>query len=356
MNRPSNFHVLYVDDDVDVCRLVEKALSKQGYTVALAGDAKTAVELLRGQPVDAIGLEYVLPEYNGFDVFDLLKRRENCPPIVYVTGSHDVNIALEALRIGASDFVIKDEQGHFLEMLDRAFRTAIEHTRRQQAKERAEQEMRETNARLEQLNATQVVMLREMNHRIGNSLQLITSMIRMQSMATESKEVRQVLQQAIERIIAVAQVHQRLYTSDDVQFVQLRPYINQILADHQITAGVQGCKIAIHIADSRIDVDRAISLGIIVSELVTNALRHAYPGTGGPVSVSLQDWDSESYQLIIEDEGIGLPLEKNQTSIGARIVDGMAKRLQSKLQIERPARGTRFTLTFPKAGSGVPAT
>jgi two-component sensor histidine kinase len=209
--------------------------------------------------------------------------------------------------------------------------------------------MRETNARLEQLNATQVVMLREMNHRIGNSLQLITSMIRMQSMATKNQEVRHVLQQATERIIAVAQVHQRLYTSDDVQFVQLRPYINQILADHQIMAGVQGCKITIDVADGRIDTDRAISLGIIVSELVTNALRHAYPDAGGPINVSLTDQNADAYRLIVQDEGIGLPVESSHTSIGARIVDGMAKRLRSKLEIDRPGRGTRFTLLIPKA-------
>jgi two-component sensor histidine kinase len=344
-------HILYIDDDAGICRLVEKALIKNGHQVALAHDLDGALQILDRERIDAVGLDYILPGHAGFDVFDILKSRANCPPIVYVTGSDDVNVALEALRIGASDFVIKDIEGHFLTMLDRAFLTAIERTRLQQAKNRAEQEMREANARLEQLNAKQVILLREMNHRIGNSLQLITSMIRMQAMSTQNKEIQQVLHQATERIIAVAQVHQRLYTTDDIQFVQLRPYISQILTDHQITADVQGCSLQVDVADARIDTDRAISLGIVVTELVMNALRHAYPERPGPIRVHLRDWNEENFQLVIEDEGIGFSSEKKATSIGARIVDGMAKRLGSKLETESRATGSRFVLRFPKSNA-----
>jgi len=344
-------HILYIDDDAGICRLVEKALVKKGHRVSLAHDIGTAFEVLKHEPIDAIGLDYILPGHAGFDVFELLRKRANCPPIVYVTGSDDINVALEALRIGASDFVVKDIKGHFLTMLDRAFRTAIERMRLEQAKNQAEQDMRETNARLEQLNAKQILLLREMNHRIGNSLQLITSMIRMQALATQNKEIQQVLHQAIERIIAVAQVHQRLYTTDDVQFVQLRPYISQILTDHQITADVQGCSLHVEVIEARLDTDRAISLGIVVTELVTNALRHAYPHHSGPIRVLLSEYDNANFQLVVEDEGIGLPSERKAPSIGSRIVDGMAKRLGSKLETEPLTTGTRFVLKFPKSNA-----
>src|SRR6185369_10447661 len=180
MDISHGMQILYIDDDAGICRLVEKALTKAGYRVHIAQTVEAAIEILRAHPVTAIGLDYVLPGHSGFDVFDLLQRQANCPPIIYVSGSEDIHVATEAMRIGASDFVIKDVHGHFLAMLDRAVHAAIDRVRLHQAKERAEQEMRETNARLEQLNAQQVVMLREMNHRIGNSLQLITSMIRMQ--------------------------------------------------------------------------------------------------------------------------------------------------------------------------------
>jgi len=157
--------------------------------------------------------------------------------------------------------------------------------------------------------------------------------------------------QAIERIIAVAQVHQRLYTTDDVQFVQLRPYISQVLTDHQITADVQGCSLNVEVIEARLDTDRAISLGIVVTELVTNALRHAYPNHSGPIRVQLSECDEANFQLVVEDEGIGLPLERKSPSIGSRIVDGMAKRLGSKLETEPRTTGTRFVLKFPKSNA-----
>jgi two-component sensor histidine kinase len=101
--------------------------------------------------------------------------------------------------------------------------------------------------------------------------------------------------------------------------------------------------------DSRIDTDRAISLGIIVTELVTNALRHAYPDRSGQVRVFLQDVDATSCQLVVEDDGIGLPAGQRSASIGSRIVDGMAKRLGSKLESEKRDIGSRLVLRFPKS-------
>lgn len=339
--------VLYIDDDQGVGRLVEKALTKSGFLVSLARDGEEGLALLKKYRFGAVGLDHFLPGHDGFEVFNMLNAQPDCPPIVYVTGSEDINLAIQALRIGCSDFVIKDVEGHFLALLDRAFAAAIDRDRLKREKEQAEQDMREANARLAQLNAKQTIMLREMNHRIGNSLQLITSMIRMQSMSTQDKEARQVLQQAIERVIAVSQVHQRLYTSDDIQFVQMRPYINQILSDHKITAEALGGSLQIDVADCRLETDQAIALGIIVTELVANSLHHAYPDGGGPIRVSFQNIDPTTSRLIVEDDGIGLKAEHRVAAIGAKIVDGMAKRLKSKLEIEPRETGTRLAVTFP---------
>jgi two-component sensor histidine kinase len=340
-------HVLYIDDDEGVRRLVQKALTKNGFEVSLAHDGYEGLALLKKHRFSAIGLDHFLPGHDGFDVFEMLNQQADCPPIVYVTGSEDINLAIQALRVGASDFVIKDVEGHFLALLGRAFAAAIDRDRLKREKEQAEQDMREANARLAQLNAKQTIMLREMNHRIGNSLQLITSMIRMQSMSTQDKEARQVLQQAIERVIAVSQVHQRLYTSDDILFVQMRPYINQILSDHRITAEAQECSLLIDAVDCRLETDQAIAIGIIVTELVTNSLRHAYPGGNGPIRVFLKTPDAATCQLIVEDDGIGLQPAHRSSAIGAKIIDGMAKRLKSKLDIEARDIGTRLIVTFP---------
>ncbi|HVJ41824.1 MAG TPA: histidine kinase dimerization/phosphoacceptor domain -containing protein [Dongiaceae bacterium] len=340
--------LLYIDHDAHACRAIEKALAESGFEVVLASHGTEGLDRSKAMHFDAIGIGPELPDYPISELLAAIRMQPESPAIVYLAGASGAASGAEALQAGANEILVKDSAGQFLIWLGFAFRAAIEKRRLQREKDQIEQEMREANARLEQLNAKQAILLREMNHRIGNSLQLIISMIRMQATATKDTEARHVLQQAVERIIAVSQVHQRLYSLDDVQYVQLRPYINQILADHKITAEVQNCHLAIDIDNFRLETDRAIALGIIVTELVTNALRHAYSEEGGPVRVALSERDSEFYQLTIQDEGKGLGDTLRGGSVGSRIVDGMAKRLKSQIEVEPTPAGTKLVLRFPK--------
>lgn len=345
--------LLYIDQDADAGRLIGKALAESGFELEIACHGAEGLDLLKSRQFDAVGIGPQLPGDAVSDLIAAIHMQPYGPAVVYLCGADQAATAAQALRAqglraGACEVVVQDDTGQFLILLNFAFRAAIEKNRLKRERDQIEQDMREANARLEQLNAKQAILLREMNHRIGNSLQLIISMIRMQATATKDTEARQVLQQAVERVIAVSQVHQRLYSMDDVQWVQLRPYINQILADHKITAEAQNCRLVIDVDNFRLETDRAIALGIIVTELVTNALRHAYADKGGPIQVSLSESDPAFCQLTIEDEGKGMGDTLRGSSVGSRIVDGMAKRLKSQVEIEPTPAGTRLVLRFPK--------
>lgn len=353
MSQANPPRLLYIDQDANAGRLIGKALAGSGFELEIACHGAQGLELLKSQQFDAVGFGPRLPDEAVLDLTAAIRMQPQGPAIVYLRGADQAATGAQALQAGAGEVVVhevavRDDAGQFPMLLNFAFRAAIEKNRLKRERDQIEQEMREANARLEQLNAKQAILLREMNHRIGNSLQLIISMIRMQATATVDTEARQVLQQAVERVIAVSQVHQRLYSMDDVQWVQLRPYINQILADHKITAEVQNCQLAIEVDNFRLETDRAIALGIIVTELVTNALRHAYADKGGPIRVSLSESDSDSYQLTIQDDGKGMGDTLRGSSVGSRIVDGMAKRLKSQVEIEPTPAGTRLVLRFPK--------
>ena len=340
--------ILYIDDDEGLCRLVQNEMRRHGVEITVAGSGREGLEKASTGSFDVIGLDHFMPGENGLEVLASLKQLPNDPMVIYVTGSDDINVAVAALKAGAGDFVIKDVQGHFLTLLRKSIVTAINQIQLKRAKQFAESEIRAANVRLERLAAKQAILLREMNHRIGNSLQLITSMIRLQASSTQDNDARDVLRQAAERVIAVAQVHQRLYTSDDVRYVEMRPYLTQLFAELQIAAAERGCELTLEVEDRRLTTDQAISVGIMVSELVTNALKYAYPDAGGPIRVRLATIGDGRCELVVEDNGIGSNNgdDIKGTGVGGRIVDAMAKSLGATRAMDPGHAGTRSIIRF----------
>ncbi|MDY0870939.1 sensor histidine kinase [Dongia rigui] len=343
-------HILYIDDDPGICRLVARELARHDIDTTVAHSGNDGLRLAAESAFEVVGLDHFMPGENGLEILAALTGLPHAPSVIYVTGSEDINIAVAALKSGASDFVVKDLQGSFLALLRKAIGTAVLQAQLRRAKEQAEAEMRAANERLERLTAKQSILLHEMNHRIGNSLQLITSMIRLQASSTQDAHAKDVLRQAAERVIAVAQVHQRLYTSDDIQHVQMRPYLTRLLEDQQLAAQDRGCNLAIDIDDVKLPTDRAISVGVIVTELVINALKYAYPDEGGPIVVKLAPIGDNKLVLSVEDEGVGQtgPAQSAKgTGVGSRIVDAMSRSLGADLQQSGDHGGFRSTLTFP---------
>lgn len=340
--------ILYIDDDDGLRRLVQNEMRRHGIEITVANSGRDGLEKASTGAFDVIGLDHFMPGENGLDVLAALKQLPNDPMVIYVTGSDDINVAVAALKSGAGDFVIKDVQGHFLPLLRKSIGAAVDQIQLKRAKQFAESEIRAANVRLERLAAKQAILLREMNHRIGNSLQLITSMIRLQASATQDSDAREVLRQAAERVIAVAQVHQRLYTSDDVRYVQMQPYLTQLLAELQTVAAERACDLSLEVEDRRLTTDQAISIGIMVSELVTNALKYAYPDAGGPIRVRLKTTADGKCELAVEDNGVGSHNgdDIKGTGVGGRIVDAMAKSLGAARAIDPSHAGTRSIIRF----------
>nr|WP_298688494.1 response regulator [uncultured Dongia sp.] len=353
-------HILYIDDDPGIGRLVSNELRRHNINATVAQSGAQGLRLATETAFDVVGLDHFMPGENGLEILAALNRLPNSPAVIYVTGSEDINIAVAALKAGASDFVVKDVHGSFLTLLRKAIDSAVMQSQLRRAKEKAEAEILSANERLEKLAAKQAILLHEMNHRIGNSLQLITSMIRLQASATHDPHAKSVLRQAAERVIAVAQVHQRLYTSDDIQFVEMQPYLGKLLEDQQLAAKDRGCELSAEIDDVKLSTDRAISVGIIVTELVTNSLKYAYPDAGGPIRVILAPTHDDALSLAVEDDGVGHVSaaddrsEAQGTGVGSRIVDAMAKSLGAQLAQDSDSNGFRSVLVFPR-GTDRPA-
>jgi two-component sensor histidine kinase len=352
--------VLYIDDDPGIGRLVQRHFQRVGCDVTLATSGVQGLALAAAERFDAIALDHYMPGQDGLEVLAALCALPDPPPVIFVTGAEEPRIAVTALKSGAADYVVKDVQGEFIELLGASITQEMARTRLHRERDAAEREVRESRDRLEALAAQQAVLLREVNHRVANSLQLITSLIELQARKVSDPAARQMLRQAAERVEAVTLVHRRLYTGGNVEFVEMDDYLAGLVEELQravlaAEGNAPGAAKRIDlVADPiRIETDKAVPIGLIVNELVTNALKYAYPREQpGQVRITLQRGSAqhgEALRLVVEDDGVGYPLEHatpKGSGLGSLIVGSMAQSLRATVELDRAHRGTRFVVSL----------
>jgi two-component sensor histidine kinase len=345
--------VLYIDDDAGLCRLVERYLTRQGYAVETALDGTSGFAKICAGAFDVVAVDHFMPGEDGLALLKRLGELPNPPPAVYVTAADEGRIAIAALKLGAVDYVIKDVQGSFLDLLNRAIRHAIEEGRTQRAKEEAEHDLRESRDRLAELLEQKTALLHEVNHRVANSLQLIVSMISIQAARLSDPAAREALVQARERVQAVMLVHRRLYTSDQIGFIHIDKYLHALAEELQTSmlAADLGHKIEVSAAALVIAPDQAVSVGVVVNELITNALKYAFPtGAAGIIKIIAEQGPDGMAIVTVEDNGVGYAGETPQpkgTGLGSLIIGAMAKTLHGAVAKEPTASGAKMVLSFP---------
>ncbi|WMT91805.1 histidine kinase dimerization/phosphoacceptor domain -containing protein [Pelagibacterium sp. H642] len=334
--------ILYIDDDPALGRLVQKVLGRQGRDIIHVTGADDGLERLKDGDIDVLVLDHYLADRTGLAMLEEVAAREDSPPVVYVTGSTEAAIAVAALKAGAADYVLKTVGEDFLELLSNAIEQAIETSRLRKARERAEREMREARERAE-------LALAEVNHRVANSLALVAALVRLQMSAVTDPAAKEALAETQGRISAIAGIHKRLYTTDDVRFVEIDAYLGNLASDIQATMSLDGSAADIRLLAEplRLPTDKAVSVGVIVNELVTNAAKYAYRDReAGEIRVKASQIEPGKIEIVVEDDGIGWMGEGkiHGTGVGSRVIAATASGLGATLAYENVARGTRARL------------
>lgn len=217
---------------------------------------------------------------------------------------------------------------------------------------RAQMALEATLSQLKSALTEKTVLLREVHHRVKNNLAVISSLLGMKAEATENNEARSALEQSQQRVRSIAMIHEQLYGSDRLDRIQFADYVRQLIAELQIAfaAPSRGISITVEPEQAEMTVNQALPCALILNELVTNALKHAFPGgRTGEVRIQFRKLSAAGlFELTVEDDGIGMisPAQSEANSLGIRIMRVLTRQIDGRLE-QQPRSGTRFVLTFP---------
>lgn len=210
-------------------------------------------------------------------------------------------------------------------------------------------ERQHADAKLQEALDHADLLTREMSHRVKNSLSSVVGLLRVQGRGSESVDVKNALENAAMRVASIAEVHNHLWRGSKVGFVDLSNFVGHLCENLQNSAPEH--TLHCHSDPIIISADKAIPLGLLVNELVTNAIKYAYVDGPGVVRVDAREIDGHLL-MEISDEGLGLPegfdINEPRNSLGFRIINGLVRQLMGELKIaQNIPRGALFTIKFP---------
>jgi two-component sensor histidine kinase/CheY-like chemotaxis protein len=350
--------VIMVDDSA-ADRKLYRTLLEGDYAGAMefvdAPNGARGLQLCRSAAPDCVLLDYKLPDMTGLE---FLARLAGDPPadipaaaVVMLTGLAGEGVAVKALRGGAQDYLSKDA------VTAEGLRMAIDKATQ---KVNLLRDLRDERDRLSRSLAEKDVLLQEVHHRVKNNMQVIVSLLRLQAKAFPDERLARTLRESQNRIEFMAQIHEQLYQAGDLRVVDLARH-GALIAERLLqTYGFEESRVKLHMEMKPLTlaVDQAIPAGLILNELVSNALKHAFAdGRAGSVCI-LGRQHGKQVTLEVRDNGMGMqePVDLLQPkSLGLRIVNILTRQLKGSLEsvCEVGSQETIFRITFPLAEAGL---
>jgi len=198
-------------------------------------------------------------------------------------------------------------------------------------------------------------LLREIHHRVKNNMQIISSLISLQSAEVSDEKLVSLYKETENRIHSMALVHENLYQSHDLSHIGLSQYVQNLVEDLIYSYGVSNAiETEIEVPSIEVNLETAIPLGLIINEMVSNSIKHAFPDKKGKIMVKLEIDSDENLILMVSDDGVGLPKDSDIDSIkkfGLKLIQALIQQLDGKLTFESK-NGTTFCIKFKELEYG----
>ena len=363
--------VLVIDDEEVVVAAVTKHL-KRDYTVISAGDGKGGLELFIKERPILIILDLRMPEMDGVEFLEKLKPCPEDPYCVIVLTGHGSDEDMErCFDLGVSAFLhkpfnvfelrgivrncvalkrveneLRQHRAHLEEKVEeRTKELTDEVTVRRQAEERLKSSLREKE-----------VLMREIHHRVKNNLQIVSSLLDLQSRYIKDPATLSIFKNSQMRLRSMALIHEKLYQADDLANIDFTRYVSTLVEylRRSYEGGRSGISIEMDMDDAhrksgavKLTVDAAVPCGLIINEIVTNAMKHAFPaaaaGAAGIIRISLKTLPGGLHVLEIGDNGVGLPEDydiSKASSLGMRLIKALAtEQLDGQIEVRNDVGG-----------------
>ena len=307
--------------------------------------AARGIETCRRVSPDCVLLDYKLPDMTGLEFLTLIRSDDpvDAPAfaVVMLTGLADEQVAVDALKNGAQDYLVKDR------ITPEALISAV---RRAHEKVGLLRTLKAERDRLAESLAEKEVLLKEVHHRVKNNLQVIASLLRLQASSFTDPAMSAALRESQNRVESMALIHEQLYGTNDLREVDLSEHA-ALLASNLFRSYGEPDRIGLTIAVEKLPlgVDRAIPASLILNELVSNALKHAFPnGRGGSITVRGCARNG-TVELEVHDDGAGVPENvgiSTPKSLGLEIANILIRQLKGSFELDR-SNGTTFRVSFP---------
>jgi signal transduction histidine kinase len=352
--------VLVVEDNVELAAWISDVLSAE-HVVETAHNGEEGLRRALEWKPDLIVTDLMMPRLSGELMIEQLRELPSLAdtPVVVLSARPDIELRARLLENGAMDYVEKPVRGAELRA---RIRNLVTLTRSrailQRDLESTDQDLHKlaeeaaTRRRLlERTLAEKQVILQELHHRVKGNLQTISSLLSLQLRGLGDPAAREALTETRGRVAALAMLHEMLYRTSDAASVHMLDYIRSLVRQILRTQSTAGDRIQTSIEgdDVVLDADKAIACGMIVHELVSNALKHGIPDDrAGRITVTLQKVDGDAACLRVADNGLGIPATLQETgSVGLDLVRSFARQLGARLEVEPAEPGTCVSITFP---------
>ena len=359
MNDGDKVGILVVDDHPGQLLSHEAILRELGERLVTARSGREALQRLMDEDFAVILLDVNMPDMDGFETASLIHQhpRFEKTPIVFVTGAHPTTLdRLKGYRVGAVDYV---EVPVVPEILRSKVAVFVDLNRKRRDLQRlndalqAEIAQRRNAEEAVRHSREKEVLLQEIHHRVKNNLQIITSLLRMQSRAVQDPAFSEALRECQNRVASMALIHDKLYRARDLAQVSFGEYVrdltNNILTSYALPA--RSVRVRFDIDDLSLSLDYAVPCGLILNELMSNCLKHAFPvGHAGTVYIGFHAEAEEELCLVVRDDGVGVPADVDlgrTSSLGWRLIRALVEQLGGVVQCQT-AGGMSVEIRFAR--------
>ncbi len=197
------------------------------------------------------------------------------------------------------------------------------------------------------------LLLQELHHRVKNNLQVISSLLSLQAGKFDNPELVAAFEEGRSRVRTMALIHEKLYGSGDLAHIIFGDYLESLakyLSQSYYMNPSQRIGFNVKAGEYRLDINKAVPLGLIANELISNSFKHAFPQGTGQISINLDITKDAVAVLTISDNGIGLPRDvtlENPRSLGLKLVNLLVKQIDGEVQVDDSGQGTTYRISFP---------